>query len=239
MRSYGKLRRPSKVAWWGFVQTAQIRDRGRLPHWDVPEGTYFVTFRLAGSLPAHALEALRQELKLSSEEKAHPQSAKQTTRAAEIEKLLDSGLGPKHLLRPEIAEESAQTLQAFDGVRYEVSAWCVMPNHVHVVFCPLGDWDLARVVHSWKSFTAHEIDRKFGIPAPFWHREYYDHLIRDGEEFRRAVDYVVRNPEKAGLTGWRWFGASSSAGVSPASYDLGRATARYHSRTSPDMGVRR
>ena len=188
------------------MQTAQIRNRGRLPHWEIPGATYFVTFRLAGSLPAHVLEALRQELKFTSATNAEMLSQKQETRAHEIEKLLDSGLGPKHFLRPEIAEEVAQTLQAFDGIRYEVSAWCVMPNHVHAVFGPLREWDLARVLHSWKSFTAHEINRKFGIPEPLWHREYYDHLIRDGEEFRRAVEYVAKNPEKAGLHHWRWVG---------------------------------
>jgi putative transposase len=214
----------------GLVQTARIRDRGHLPHWELPAGTYFVTFRLAGSLPAHVLEALRQELKADTEINVHTKSAKRRSRAQEIEKLLDSGIGPKHLLRPEIAELVARSLNAFDGTRYELFAWCVMPNHVHAVFCPFGEWDLVRVMHGWKSYTAHEIGRKFGIREPFWQREYYDRLIRDGDEFRRAVEYVARNPEKAGLTDWRWVGVSSSAGVSPASYDRERAKDRNQRR---------
>ena len=85
-----------------------------------------------------------------------------------------------------------------------------MPNHVHVVFQPLGEWELARILHSWKSFTAHRVLREFGIRGTFWQREYYDHLIRDGEQFSRAVKYVVENPRRAGLEGWRWVGVAPS-----------------------------
>ena len=195
------------------MQTARIRDRGHLPHWEIPSGTYFVTFRLAGSLPAQVLDELRKERKANSDRNICRQSEKRKSRVTQIEKLLDSGLGPKHFLRPEIAQIVARSLSLFDTTRYELFAWCVMPNHVHAVFRPLGEWDLVRVMHGWKSYTAHEIGRKFRIREPFWQREYYDRLIRDGDEFRRAVEYVARNPEKAGLTDWRWVGVSSSAGV--------------------------
>ena len=106
--------------------------------------------------------------------------------------------------RPEIADAVAGALRAFDGVRYRLFAWCVMPNHVHVVFQPSQGSGLAEILHSWKSFTAREAQRKFGIRGAFWQREYYDHLIRDEEQFFRAVKYVAENPVRAGLEGWKW-----------------------------------
>jgi len=118
--------------------------------------------------------------------------------------MLDAGHGPKHLARPEIAGMIASSLRAFDGTRYKLFAWCVMPNHVHVVFRPFADLSLAGILHSWKSFTARTAQRKFGLCGSFWQREYYDHLIRDEEQFLRAVRYVAENPAKSGLVDWRW-----------------------------------
>ena len=79
-----------------------------------------------------------------------------------------------------------------------------MPNHVHVVVQPLGAHQLARIVHSWKSFTAHGANRLFSVQGAFWEREYYDHLIRDERDFRHALEYVAGNPLKANLPDWPW-----------------------------------
>ncbi len=79
-----------------------------------------------------------------------------------------------------------------------------MPNHVHVVFQPLAGHGLADILHSWKSFTAKKANRLLGRLGEFWQREYYDHLIRDGEEFQRIVRYVGENPRRAGLRNWPW-----------------------------------
>jgi REP element-mobilizing transposase RayT len=190
-------------------QISRIRDRRYLPHWEVPKGVYFVTFRLAGSLPEFVLEEIRAKSRARAPKKTSETLLKKFP-AKEIEKLLDAGHGPKHLARAEVADVVEGALRAFDGVRYKLFAWCVMPNHVHVVFQPLGDWELARILHSWKSFTAHRVSREFGIVGAFWQREYYDHLIRDGEQFSRAVKYVVENPQRAGLEGWRWVGVAPS-----------------------------
>ena len=191
------------------AQVSRIRDRRYLPHWEVPQGVYFVAFRLAGSLPEFVLEELRAQMRAESAKKKTPGAAKKFPAKA-IEKLLDAGHGPRHLERAEIADVVLAALRSFDGVRYKLFAWCLMPNHVHVVFQPLREWELAQILHSWKSFTAREVQRKFGIRGAFWQREYYDHLIRDGEQFSRAVKYVVENPQRAGLEGWRWVGVAPS-----------------------------
>jgi REP element-mobilizing transposase RayT len=192
------------------AQISRIRDRRYLPHWEVPKGVYFVTFRLAGSLPAFVLEELRAKAPTGSQAKKTSETLLKKFPAKKIEKILDAGHGAKHLARPEIADVVERALRSFDGVRYKLFAWCVMPNHVHVVFQPLGEWELSRILHSWKSFTAHRVAREFGIRGAFWQREYYDHLIRDGEQFSRAVKYVVENPQRAGLEGWRWVGVAPS-----------------------------
>ena len=82
-----------------------------------------------------------------------------------------------------------------------------MPNHVHVVMRLRPGRRLAEIVHSWKSFTAKECNRVLSRNGPFWQREYYDHLVRDAAELDRLIDYVVQNPVRANLKGWKWVGS--------------------------------
>jgi REP element-mobilizing transposase RayT len=103
-----------------------------------------------------------------------------------------------------LAKIVADSLLYFDGLRYDLYAWCVMPNHVHVVFRPLSNYGLGDILHSWKSFSAKEINRALGTSGEFWQREFYDHLVRNQEEFERITQYVADNPAKAGLEDWRW-----------------------------------
>jgi REP element-mobilizing transposase RayT len=189
-----------------------IRDRGRLPHWEKEGATYFITFRLAGSLPQSLLE------QIESERQAIVETANQLHRALSaderrkiqrlstpaIEQFLDSGAGACHLRNPIIAAEVADTLRHFDQKRYRLFAWCIMPNHVHVVARLFPGENLAAVVHSWKSFSAKSANRILDAHGTLWQREYYDHLIRGREEFDHAVRYVAENPAKANLTHWKW-----------------------------------
>jgi REP element-mobilizing transposase RayT len=98
----------------------------------------------------------------------------------------------------------ASAIRYFDGQRYRLYAWCVMPNHVHAVLQPLGGWRLAQILHSWKSFTAKRANVLLNRDGEFWQREYYDRMLRDEREFLRAVRYVGDNPVKAGLRDWPW-----------------------------------
>lgn len=189
-----------------------IRDRGHLPHWESPTGRYFITFRLADSLPQSALrfyEERRRILLRKLQGQADDTSQQlrhelDTLFSETIEKYLDQAVGARHLARPEIAEIVAGALTHFDGQRYRLLAWCVMPNHVHVVCKPMPGGKLERLVHSWKSFTAKQANSILGLTGAFWQREYYDHLIRDEQDEARVVSYTVRNPEMAGLKNWKW-----------------------------------
>jgi REP element-mobilizing transposase RayT len=102
----------------------------------------------------------------------------------------------------------AETLLHYDRVRYLLLAWCVMPNHVHVVFRPMENHTLAQIVQTWKSYSAHKANRLLGRSGEFWQREYYDHLVRDEADLHRIVRYVLENPRKAKLADWPWVGVS-------------------------------
>ncbi|WP_226373559.1 (E)-4-hydroxy-3-methylbut-2-enyl-diphosphate synthase [Luteolibacter ambystomatis] len=195
-----------------------------LPHWAVKDGTYAVTFRLADSLPEEILEEHRdrrevfvRQLGHLSREAGSRSVLKQLVEvraqlSALQESLLEPALQKGHgecLLRePDIAGVVDSALRHFDGDRYDLLAWCVMPNHVHVVVHPRGGLALEDILHSWKSFTAHEINKRLSRTGPLWQKESYDHLIRDGDDFRNQIRYALRNPETAGLSGWTWVGSA-------------------------------
>lgn len=106
----------------------------------------------------------------------------------------------------------------FEGERYRLSAWCVMPNHVHVVVAPTGGHGLSGVLHSWKSFTANQINRRLGLRGVLWERESLDHLIRSERDLERFVRYVEQNPVEAGFCSSpeNWEFSSCGAGFQPA-----------------------
>jgi REP element-mobilizing transposase RayT len=186
------------------------RTRGYLPHMERAGATYFVTFRMADSLPQRVVEQLRQR-----KERLVAQGGKRELLPVEslalhqlsnkqLEGILDRAHGACPMLRPEAADEVAAAITHWDGERYELFAWVVMPNHVHVVFAPRAPHSLASVVSSWKSYTANRLNAYFERNGRLWQREYFDRLIRDDEEFERAVEYVAQNPAASGLRNWRW-----------------------------------
>ncbi len=131
--------------------------------------------------------------------------------SSRVEKYLDAGAGKCWMRREDVAEVVAGALRHFHGARYQLFAWCVMPNHVHTVAQPLTGCELADIVHSWKSFTAKEANRLIGRAGQFWQAEPYDHLIRDEDDFQCQVEYVLTNPARAGLKNWKWVGRGKAA----------------------------
>jgi REP element-mobilizing transposase RayT len=189
----------------------RIRQRGRLPHWEKDAGLYFITFHLADSLPRAVLEKITERHRILNEVKnagAHLLPSQERMLAeyspAKIEEYFDRGAGACPLGDPRIAELMANALRFWDGKRYRLIAWCVMPNHVHVVCRLLPGQELRVVLQSWKSYTARRSNQILVCTGAFWQREYYDRLIRNKNEFERAVRYVVSNPERAGLKEWKW-----------------------------------
>lgn len=137
--------------------------------------------------------------------------------SGKVERYLDAGYGACYLKDRRVAAVVRNALFYFDGLRYGLAAWCVMPNHVHVVVQPFSGRgtagethmprsDLPNILHSWKSFTSKEANKLLHRSGDFWQAEYYDHLIRSEADFRHAVRYVLNNPVKAGLRHWKWVG---------------------------------
>lgn len=163
--------------------------RGYLPHFDMPSLIQSITFRLVDSLPAHVLEAMANE-----RERLDDRAWRQ-----QIEDYLDAGYGACYLRQPEIATLVEEALHYFDGQRYRLLAWVVMPNHVHVLIETFVGYLLDKVVHSWKSYTANEANNLLGRNGRFWYREYFDRYIRDERHYGNVVRYIHHNPVKAGL----------------------------------------
>jgi REP element-mobilizing transposase RayT len=193
-----------------------IRSRGYLPHREAEHPIYFVTFRLADSLPRELVARFRKERDASEKATATGRSGADSAHLRELrsllrraERCLDSGLGECHMRDSRIAKIVADAIQHFRGTRYEVLAWCVMPNHVHVVFSPLGENRLEGILHSWKSFSALTANRLLRRRGPFWQREYFDHLVRNEGSLLKIIRYVKENPQKAGLRNWPWVGTIS------------------------------
>ena len=181
-------------------------NRGYLPHFEGGAIPQTITFRLQDSLPA-ALQATW------ASEMAHlPEAEQRSQKRQRIEAALDSGYGSCLLANPDVAGLVVNSLKYFDGERYHLHAWCVMPNHVHVLVTPLGHYTLSSIIHSWKSHTANRVNKRQGRRGAVWMQEYFDRAVRDERHFIMAVEYIENNPVKAGLCAqaadWAW----SSAG---------------------------
>jgi REP element-mobilizing transposase RayT len=181
----------------------EIRHRN-LPHWTQAGVTYFVTFRLADSLPQEKLEQLRSEREhwLKTHQKPLSNSDKKEYRrlfAQKVEDWLDAGIGQCVLREPHAAKIVADALRHFDGKRYKLGEWVVMPNHVHVLVTPYEGFELVDILHSWKSFTANEINTLMKSSGRVWQHESYDHIVRSEEELARIEQYIIENPSKAGI----------------------------------------
>jgi REP element-mobilizing transposase RayT len=206
---------------------AGFHSRGVLPHLKREGGTYFVTFRQAGSLPSEMLlrfkaerdSILSQALAAKRPLTWHEQEDLFRWYSDRVDRYLDAGHGKCHLRRAECAEIVAGALTFFEGERYELRAWVAMPNHVHVVVWPNTPHSLSEILHSWKSFTAHKLVKLLPEKiVPFWQSESYEHLVRDDDDLHRCCRYTLMNPVNAGLCAepqmWPWSSAYE-AGPSP------------------------
>lgn len=190
-----------------------IKRRGRLlPHWSKENGIYAVCFRLADSLPQTAIAEIqweRADLIKSAQKMGRELSAEERLRLLELERestnrFLRNGYGSCWLKDDRIAKTVAEALRFFEGIHYTLFAWCIMPNHVHVVVKPMADHTLASILRSWKSFTAKAANTILKRSGRFWQAESYDHLIRDVDDLKHAMEYTWSNPEYAGFSNWRW-----------------------------------
>lgn len=186
-----------------FVHTTRFR-RGKLPHWEVERGRYFVTVRLADSLPTDVVAQLQEvHLALSAITPASSQFAalqRQYFRA--MEKYLDAGIGECVLSDPRCAQAVVAEFSALAEWNINVPHFTVMPNHWHGLIVPSADCtqSLAEIMKRLKGRTAKQLRRLAGGSGPVWQREWFDRWMRDEAEWEKSVAYIRNNPVKAGLS---------------------------------------
>ena len=200
--------------------------RGYLPHYESSYVIQMVTFRLADSLPRHVAERLTEEADTVEGNAAYRKR---------IEAWLDAGHGECLLKHPEAAEIVENSLRFFDSGRYELHAWVIMPNHVHVLVRMLGSHTLGDAIRGWKSFTARKINALLGHEGSIWQEDYWDRYIRNERHYEQAVAYIHENPIKAGLSAciedWSFCSARLGARTSSS------APERVRTRALPEKRV--
>lgn len=188
-----------------------------LPHIQPPGATVFITFRLSGSLPKELIQQLNDEARhFQSEFTLIPDAPSRKLAAQDGYKKLfgkwDKNLdladwGPVWLSHPAIAEMVALEINNNDGKLYTLEAYCIMPNHVHLVFTPLSLQDkfqpISKIMQTIKGRTARKANQILNRQGDFWQHESYDHFARDVHELERIIHYVINNPIQAGLPA-RW-----------------------------------
>ena len=182
---------PSDRGWHG---------RGYIPHFESSAVIQTVTCRLADALPQEVATRIFEEVQDRPD--AEPEYRRR------VEAWLDAGHGCCALRRPEAAKLVVDAWEHFDGVRYRLHAWVVMPNHFHVLLQVIAPHALGEVVGSWKRFTATRINRMLGRRGQLWQEDYWDRYIRDEAHYQNAVHYIHENPVKACLAtkaeNWPW-----------------------------------
>lgn len=172
-------------------------ERCYVPHRDEPGLTQFVTFRLADSFPVELQDEWERLLQIEDGRE----------RRTQLEAWLDLGHGPCHLNDNRLAQLVAEAMRRFDGERYRLLAFSIMPNHVHVLF-QTGPVAMADILKSWKQFTATRANKLLGNAGAFWQADYWDTYMRDVEHEERTIRYIRNNPVKAGLVKnwelWPW-----------------------------------
>jgi putative transposase len=176
-------------------------NRGYLPHYDANTLVQHVVFRTLGSLPSYVLERLA------------PPNVAATSAALEL--ALDQSCYDPIFSVPANADIMQAALRYFDGDRYDLQAWCIMPNHVHVVFVTNPDMLLGNIVKSWKRSVAWSINKARGQTGSVFAFDYFDRYMRNLRQAETAIHYVEVNPVKAGLcqnaADWPWSSAHHRA----------------------------
>jgi REP element-mobilizing transposase RayT len=197
--------------------------RRNLPHIHPRDAIFFITFRLVDSLPAAVLQRLQQEredeIKLLKKKYNGKELEKAKYKAEKryfgrFDEWLDrAATGPQWLKEERIAQIVADKIHYLHGKRYSLIAYCIMSNHVHLSFDTTGyhqssvtnilgktkDYPVGDTMRLLKGSTSRFCNLELKRTGAFWHKESYDHYVRDEDELYRIIEYILNNPVKAGL----------------------------------------
>ena len=204
-----------------------------LPHYHPNEATFFITFRLYDSISFLKLKELKSEFEIRKKELFYIYGTDKDYKSRlyslqklhflKYDNLLDSATyGPQWLKEDSVAEIVSNKMFEFDVLKYKLIVYCIMPNHVHLVFKPnenlkiaetniagkTKDYIVADIMRLLKGSTARDSNLLLNRSGCFWHHESYDHVVRNEKELNNIIMYVFNNPVKAGLVenwkDWKW-----------------------------------
>ena len=198
---------PPPPGFVGFDEQKPMRIYYRtLPHWRQEGVTYFTTFRLGDSLPEGRLRELT-DLRARWEKANPPPRSEEKwlelarTTFKHVERWLDEGTGSCILAEKFAADILEEKLKFFAGEQFELGAYVIMPNHVHVLVRPFSDREhpLESIEQAWKAYSSRDIHAINHETGNLWQRESYDRIVRDEEHLWRCLQYIGNNPRRAGL----------------------------------------
>lgn len=202
-----------------FDEDAEYEHRRRnLPHRQQAGCTYYVTFRTADALPQTKLEAIGLEKGNWFRTHPEPWSALDWTEyhrrfTRKLETWLGAGCGKCLLSQARCQEIVASAMRYFDGQRYWLDEFVVMPNHVHALLMPRNAILLEDIFHSWKSFTVNNLNKVTGNSGTFRMDENFDHAVRNWAKLDEYRRYIRNNPVRAGLKEGTFFLGKGKVGV--------------------------
>lgn len=171
--------------------------RGYLPHFDASGLIQGLTFRLHDAVPAAVVRAWREQLNIPRGAPADDPGVIELR--LRIERYADAGRGACWLQQPRIGQMVERAVLHFDGERYRLLAWVVMPNHLHLLVETTPGHPVKELVQTWKSYSASQANRMLQRKGPFWQADYFDRFIRNERHYAAALRYIEQNPVKAGL----------------------------------------
>jgi putative transposase len=185
-----------------------------LPHYQPEEGTFFITYRLQDSVPKSKIPELKNEYRLLKSQNPQMSEEEKLKAHANYFRLFDKALDenpnePYWLKEPAILQIVSNSLHFNDGKQYKLWSFSIMPNHVHVLLTLIeSSIPLYAILQKHKRFSAWQANKILNRTGSFWHKESYDHLVRNTESFNRIIKYILNNPVKAGfVNNWKeWTG---------------------------------
>jgi putative transposase len=188
------IRRPQTTGFW----------HGRLPHWEVEDGRYFVTIHLRGAIPKQGEERIAEQADELKRRNVSPTAdtglSLMRTIFREMDQWLDQSKLNTMLNHSDVANMVVEAIQyRIRTGRWTVYEFVVMPSHVHL-FLSVVDGTLKESLEDFKRWTGHQAARLIALPdSRFWQDEWFDHWSRSDEQDERIGQYIRQNPEKAGL----------------------------------------
>ncbi len=183
-----------------------------LPHIYPRGATFFITFCLYNALPSKVVKEIQEEYDLKINKIKKEQNSKDERNTsfyklgkkyfADYDILLERYSRDDDFLKnTKVTQIIINKMKEYDGKRYDLLAYCVMSNHVHILFCTAGyeNETVSKTMQLIKGGSAYESNQVLKREGKFWQKESYDHYIRNDNELKNIVHYILENPVKASI----------------------------------------